>query len=231
MAPLLDIITNYSNNLLLAGPSPSPNPKQPSSSLDDDKLTLEEFICQLPQTLTDGQNLETDVLQLFRRLDLKKEDWIQFAKFEPSQKYTRNLVSSDGKTYTLLLLCWNPDKASPIHDHPCDGCWMKVCEGSVTEARYSKDSRNNTDEQQLVCTQDATFYEGAIAYIADWLGYHKIGNPSKSQPAVTLHLYSPPLPFDSCKIWLDPSKASKPSTAKICYHSVYGTPAGHDWCI
>jgi len=229
MAPLLDIITNYSNNLLLAGPSPSPNPKQPSSSLDDDKLTLEEFICQLPQTLTDGQNLETDVLQLFRRLDLKKEDWIQFAKFEPSQKYTRNLVSSDGKTYTLLLLCWNPDKASPIHDHPCDGCWMKVCEGSVTEARYSKDSRNNTDEQQLVCTQDATFYEGAIAYIADWLGYHKIGNPSKSQPAVTLHLYSPP--FDSCKIWLDPSKASKPSTAKICYHSVYGTPAGHDWCI
>jgi len=66
MAPLLDIITNYSNNLLLAGPSPSPNPKQPSSSLDDDKLTLEEFICQLPQTLTDGQNLETDVLQLFR---------------------------------------------------------------------------------------------------------------------------------------------------------------------
>jgi len=88
---------------------------------------------------------------------------------------------------------------------------MKVCEGSVTEARYSKDSRNNTDEQQLVCTQDATFYEGAIAYIADWLGYHKIGNPSKSQPAVTLHLYSPPLPFDSCKIWLDPSKATRPN--------------------
>eukprot|EP00816_Leptocylindrus_hargravesii_P007210 CAMPEP_0196801000 /NCGR_PEP_ID=MMETSP1362-20130617/613_1 /TAXON_ID=163516 /ORGANISM="Leptocylindrus danicus, Strain CCMP1856" /LENGTH=195 /DNA_ID=CAMNT_0042171669 /DNA_START=264 /DNA_END=848 /DNA_ORIENTATION=- len=195
MAPLLDMITNYafSNNQLLAGSTPKQQP-----SLDDDKLTLtlEEFICQLPQTLTDGQNLETDVLQLFRRLDLKKEDWIQFAKFEPSQKYTRNLVSSDGKTYTLLLLCWNPDKASPIHDHPCDGCWMKVCEGSVTEARYS---RTDADADELVCTQDATFYEGAIAYIADWLGYHKIGNPSKSQPAVTLHLYSPP--FDSCKIW------------------------------
>ena len=116
---------------------------------------------------------------------------------------------------------------------------MKVCEGSVTEARYVlPDSSNNdttlqtdndNDNDALICTQDTTFYQGAIGYIADWLGYHKIGNPSKSKPAVTLHLYSPP--FDSCKIWLDPKKASKPSTAKIRYHSVYGTPAGHDWCI
>lgn len=29
------------------------------------------------------------------------------------------------KTFTLLLLCWNPGKESPIHDHPCDGC---VCQ-------------------------------------------------------------------------------------------------------
>ena len=58
MAPLLDIITNYSNNLLL-----------PPKPQDNCKLTLNEFICQLPQTLTDGQNLEVDVLELFRWVD------------------------------------------------------------------------------------------------------------------------------------------------------------------
>ena len=50
--------------------------------------------------------------------------------------------------------------------------------------------------------------------------YHKVGNPSKSIPAVTMHLYCPP--FNQCKIWLDPSHASRPSKACMCTYSEYG---------
>jgi len=57
------------------------------------------------------------------------------------------------------------------------------------------------------------------AFIKDSMGYHKIGNTSK-QPAMTLHLYCPP--FDKCKIWLDPSHASKPSNAYMCNYSEFG---------
>ena len=53
-----------------------------------------------------------------------------------------------------------------------------------------------------------------------WIRYHKVGNPSESQPAITLHLYCPPI--RKCKIWLDPSHASRPSTACMCNHSEYG---------
>ena len=47
-------------------------------------------------------------------------------------------------------MCWNPGKESPIHDHPCDGCWMRVCEGSVQEKRFKKD----TVTDSLVCYSD-----------------------------------------------------------------------------
>jgi hypothetical protein len=32
------------------------------------------------------------------------------------------LIATDDETFTLLLLCWNPSKESPIHDHP----WVRL---------------------------------------------------------------------------------------------------------
>ena len=63
----------------------------------------------------------------------------EYALLEPNKNYTRNLVATDDETYDLLLLCWNPGKQSPIHDHPCDGCRVRVCKGNVEETRYSVD--------------------------------------------------------------------------------------------
>ena len=62
--------------------------------------------------------------------------------------------------------------------------------------------------------------DDAPAFIKDSMGYHRVGNPLKSTPAVTLHLYCPP--FQQCKIWLDPSHASNPSKACMCNYSEYG---------
>jgi hypothetical protein len=46
---------------------------------------------------------------------------------------------------------------------------------------------------------DQTFGQGQIAYITDTMGYHKIGNPTIDQPAVSLHLYAPPI--QECRTW------------------------------
>ena len=43
--------------------------------------------------------------------------------FDASKNYTRNLIATDDETFTLMLLCWNADKESPIHDH------VSVCYG------------------------------------------------------------------------------------------------------
>ena len=56
---------------------------------------------------------------LFSRLDLNLGEWKKYALFDSMKNYTRNLIATDNETFTLLLLCWNPNKESPIHDHPC----------------------------------------------------------------------------------------------------------------
>ena len=57
------------------------------------------------------------VNQLFGRLNLHDEGLKKYALFDDRKNYTRNLIATDDETFTLLLLCWNADKESPIHDH------------------------------------------------------------------------------------------------------------------
>ena len=126
-------------------------------------------------------------------------NWVQkYAFFDTSKPYTRNLIHTDNKHYTLLMLCWNPNQESPIHDHPCDGCWMQCIKGSVRECRY--------DSTTLDCISDSTVNEGNLTYITDSMGLHKVGNPSSNVPAITIHLYSPP--FQKCTIWCSQRKTA-----------------------
>ena len=72
----------------------------------------------------------------------------------------------------------------------------------------------------LVCTSDTTASAGDLVFIQDRLGYHKVGNPDPTQPAFTLHLYSPPI--DRCRIWLDAAKSDCSSSSECCNYSEYG---------
>ena len=162
------------------------------------------------------------IMDLFGRLDLNcGEWWKHYAHSDPMKNYTRNLIATDDETFTLLLLCWNPGKESPIHDHPCDGCWVRVCEGKILETRYEIDSK--TDKLEM--TSETVFEDSAPTFINDSMGYHKIGNPG-CEPALSLHLYCPPI--KECTIWLDPSDASLPSTAVMCNYTEYGVKKNVD---
>jgi hypothetical protein len=109
----------------------------------------------------------------------------------------RNLIATDDESFTLMLLCWTPGKESPIHDHPCDGCWMRVVHGTVVETKYARDAANN----RLTQLGTSAAGEGTVIYIDDGIALHKVGNPSQTEGACTLHLYSPP--FRTCQIWLE----------------------------
>ena len=177
--------------------------------------------CYIPAFRSSNTNLSLShslhyaLLLTFRRVRFDKQDWEAYAHFDASRHYTRNLIATDHVSYTLLLLCWNPGQESPIHDHPCDGCWMEVLQGQIQECRYRTSVKGKGTK--LECTQDKTFDEGGIVFIEDSQGLHKVGNPG-TRPAVTMHLYSPP--FQSCKIWLDETK--QPSKSSICHYSEYG---------
>jgi hypothetical protein len=61
----------------------------------------------------------------------------------------------------LLVLTWRGG-CSPVHDHPCDGCWLRGIEGSVQEVRYSRFSE---DAESLVVESEHTVNAGDVAYI------------------------------------------------------------------
>jgi len=154
-----------------------------------------------------------DILMAY---DMDAGDWRRYRLLDPKKNYTRNLIASDDRTYSLILLCWNPRKFSPIHDHPCNGCWLRCVEGCIEEVRYGSTA---CASGCLPVTLDTMVSTGEVAYLNDSMGLHKVGNPT-DEVAVTLHLYSPP--YSSCRIWLDPSNPADVQRPVITFHSMFG---------
>jgi cysteine dioxygenase len=151
-----------------------------------------------------------------RNYDASNNEWRKFAFFDDDKLYTRNLVATDNETFTLLILCWNPHKSSPIHDHPCDGCWMRVIDNTVNEQQFKI---SETDSHEFIKTGETDFLSGQCAFIDDGIGFHKVAN-NTDLPSVTMHLYSPP--FQSCRAWTDVKDAEKVCRPQITMYSMNG---------
>lgn len=154
---------------------------------------------------------------LLENLELNPIELAKYAQFDSKYAYTRNLVATDGQHYSLLVLCWGAGKSSRIHNHPCDGCYVKVLSGSLKETRYTIDNVNK--EIKFNC--ELISNPGTVTFMNDDIGLHKISNPSSDIGAVSLHLYTPP--FQSCKVWESAGKSLLSSfEAKMCSYSQFG---------
>ncbi|GBG30791.1 Cysteine dioxygenase 1 [Hondaea fermentalgiana] len=122
---------------------------------------------------------------LVERLVLKEREWTEFVHFD-AYRYTRSLVALEAD-FSLMVLCWNTGQGTPIHTHGTKVCsWVKVLRGSIVLKRYSGTSANPKLDQTL------TFSEGDNIDCNLFKGMHMLQNESENDPAVTLHLYSPP---------------------------------------
>lgn len=84
------------------------------------------------------------VLQL---VDLSTTEGNKYTFFDVEKPYTRNLIGTDNINYSLLLLCWSPGRESKIHNHPCDGCFIKTLAGCIKETRYEVCTPTNSITQ------------------------------------------------------------------------------------
>lgn len=101
--------------------------------------------------------------------------------------YTRNCLAHCDK-YELILLCWDGNAVTPVHDHGGEDCWVYQLRGSLTEVRYIQ----NKDNSAVVPVNEIELSPGKLTYMHDRMGFHSIENRSKNQ-AVTLHLYASPI--------------------------------------
>ena len=149
-----------------------------------------------------------------------EKDWAKYALSDSSRGYTRNLVDNCNGKSNLLILVWSPGKGSPIHDHAKAHCVMKVLKGTLQETLYGwpcqhadnpascahaeQNSESECPSTEHTCSagsaplepaalqiqRDTAYGEDQVTYMSDKLGLHRIANPSETDFAVSLHLYT-----------------------------------------
>jgi cysteine dioxygenase len=148
--------------------------------------------------------------KLMAAYDATSGDWRGFAVSDEKRPYTRNMVYCDpGGRFCLMILCWNPGQSSPCHDHSGSECFMRLIEGSLIELRFQPSAKGPT----LIGSE--AMHPGITAFINDSIGLHAVSNPSKTERAVSLHLYIPP--YKSCRAWVDGTN-QPPQTCPLTFH-------------
>ena len=120
---------------------------------------------------------------LINNLNLNIEDVKSYCTWN-EDNYTRNLIHLNDK-FHLLILCWQQDQYSPIHNHGGRDCSMYVIEGSVQENIYQ------LKQNSLINCQINIHNKGDNSYIIDSMGMHSL--KCVSNRALTLHLYAKPI--------------------------------------
>jgi cysteine dioxygenase len=138
-----------------------------------------------------------------------------------------------------MVLCWNEQKASPIHDHAGAHCIMviykfsyiekKVLQGELTETQYhwpneqQSESESDCDQNvprliKMKVKLETTLKRNEVTYMHDNIGLHRIANKT-DKPAVSLHLYTPS--YEYCKTF-DEESGKQYGSGKCIFYSKRG---------
>ncbi|MGA0258403.1 MAG: cysteine dioxygenase [Saprospiraceae bacterium] len=137
--------------------------------------------------------LETELCdfpKVIRKTQLSLNEFYSYASWK-SNDYTRNCLARTEK-FEIILLCWEGDIQTPIHDHGGKDCWVYQIQGSIDEVRYVK-----TDDQLLESNR-IKIQPGGLTFMNDKMGFHSIEN-NYNQRAMSLHIYASPI--DSCMVF------------------------------
>lgn len=163
---------------------------------------------------------ENDIIALMEQYKSNEREWAMYAFADASRGYTRNLVSRGNGKSNLLVLVWTPGKGSPIHDHANAHCVLKVLKGALKETVYNWPEEGQ--EQTVSVKQETIHSENAVTYMNDTLGLHRVSNPSATEFAVSLHLYTPPnAEHHGCQIF-DPKSGRASHITMSSWFSEFG---------
>jgi cysteine dioxygenase len=111
-------------------------------------------------------------------------DWQHYRECEEHHTGYRRIRIPliDHCVYDMYLLVFPPGIVSLYHSHPANGCVLRVLEGMLEEDRI-------TGRGEPAGTH--RLEAGDVSYMHDSVGFHRIRNPSQTQTAYSLHLYSP----------------------------------------
>ncbi len=101
-------------------------------------------------------------------------------KLFQDNNYARNLVLKTDNL-EIIVVCWKPGQASPVHGHGPSDAVMVILEGEMSYTNFFPDGRKVSGVWQA----------GDVGHCPVGV-QHQIANRSE-QDLVTFHIYSPPL--------------------------------------
>lgn len=139
---------------------------------------LEELFIEI------NEMLKTKKLEDLKYLlnDYNGDDWNNYVKYN-NEKYNREIAFKN-ELCEMVIISWNKKQMSPIHDHPFNGCLLKILKGKLIEENYI--NKNNIIKKK----NEIELKEGSISYKIGNNILHKIIN--NNIKTVSLHIYSPP---------------------------------------
>jgi len=146
-------------------------------------------ISQLIKSIKDSEWKAID--QILENLAIPLEAFDEFQKWK-TEGYSRNYIYKS-EEFELLLVCWNKNNASVIHDHGGQKCWVYQLDGEIMENRYDLD-----DNLNLKRTMTHVYKKGDYSFMDESMGFHNLANTSTDR-AVTLHVYMSPIL--SCNVY------------------------------
>lgn len=154
-------------------------------SLNSDKKVSKNIhsISELVIALSEGER--TTYSNIIHSLDIPLEDFKNYASWS-LDCYTRNCIFECEK-YELILLCWEPEQKTPIHDHGGEECWVRVIQGELKEVIFKID-----EGDQLRSVKSEVSKINDVSYMIDFMGVHSLQNNTK-QRSMSLHLYAKPI--------------------------------------
>jgi inositol oxygenase len=138
--------------------------------------SLKELFTEVNKNLEKNIKLE-DLKDLLNNYE--GNDWNDYVEFKDNT-YSKKIFRSNN-LFEIIIISWNNNQNSPIHNHPENGCLMKILKGSLVEERYDNDLKKI--ETSICNYKDVSYINGSKIL-------HKILN--KNQKTVSIHIYSPP---------------------------------------
>lgn len=163
-------------------PQPLPQP-QPQAGAQPGARAGAGALAAVPRPR--GRDLSAPELQSFvRELAERPELWIDLIRHDASQRVYEELLSD--AHVTAWLICWMDDQDTGFHDHDVSAGAVAVVSGNVREERLTigGDRSEIGQRGRKFAAGDAFHFSAA--------DIHRVRHGG-SDPAVTLHVYSPPL--------------------------------------
>lgn len=172
-----------------------------TSRVDDSTIAIETNFDRLVEDIrtilgpSSGINsADVDVEDLMKAMkeydSCTEHEWEKYALNDPTRNYTRNGVDDINHKANLLVLVWNPLKGSLVHDHANAHCIVKILKGTLREELYGAPELSRPSELKL--KKVSNYHTNEVSYMSDKLGLHRMTNPSATEVAISLHLYTPP---------------------------------------